>query len=148
MSNRALLANGRIIDYWDIAAVEARLIEAADTLRRLHIPGIRPAGHRSAWPDVIRDFWDMFGYHETELHPSPPSPQAIGRMDETMTWPAFVDAPLDRRIVWAKAFKLSNRKVALITGQNRETVRRRHKHALADIVAALNANAATRKKAR
>ena len=138
MSNRAFLASGQIVEYWDIEAVNARLIEAGDTLRRLRVPGAWPAGHRSAWPDVIRDFWDMFGYHETDVRPSPPSPQAIGRMDETMTWLAFVDAPLDRRIIWAKAFKLSNRKVAMIAGQSRETIRRRHKRALGSIVEALN----------
>lgn len=138
MSNRAFFSNGRIIEYWDIEAVGARIVEAGDTLRRLRVPGAWPAGHRSAWPDVVRDFWDVFGYHEAEAKPSPPSPQAIGRMDETMTWFAFIEAPLDRRIVWAKAFKLGDRKVGRIIGKSRETVRRRYKRALADIVETLN----------
>ena len=142
MSNRAHLASGRIVEYWDAEAVEARLAEAADTIRRLRVPGAWPAGHRSLWPDVVRDFWDVFGFHETEVRPSPPSPRAIGRMDETMTWLTFIDTPLDRRIVWAKAFGLSNRKIARITGWSRETVRRNHKRALGGIVEALNARRA------
>jgi len=142
MSNRAFLSSGQVIEYWDADAVEARLREAADTIRRLRVAGVWPAGYRSAWPDVIRDFWDVFGYHETEVRSPPPSPRAIGRMDEAMIWLTFVDAPLDRRIVWAKAFKLGNRKVAMITGQSRETVRRRYKRALAGIVEALNARRA------
>ena len=138
MSNRAYFPSGRIVEYWDVEAVAARLLEAADTIRRLHVPGVWPAGHRSAWPDVIHDYWDVFGYHETVVRLSPPSPGAITRMDETATWMAFIDTPLDRRIVWAKAFKLGNRKVGSIVGQSRETVRLRHKRALADIVEALN----------
>jgi len=142
MSNRAFLSGGQVVEYWDADAVEAQLREAADTIRRLRVAGVWPAGYWSAWPDVIRDFWDVFGYHETEVRSSPPSPRAISRMDEAMIWLTFIDAPLDRRIVWAKAFKLGNRKVATITGQSRETVRRRHKRALAGIVEALNAKRA------
>ena len=142
MSNRAHLSSGRVVEYWDAEAVEAQLLDAADTIRRLRVPGTWPAGHRSAWPDVIRDFWDVFGCHEAEARPSPPSPAAISRMDEVTTWLSFIEAPLDRRIVWAKAFGLSNRKIAEITGQGRETVRRNHKRALGSIVEALNAKRA------
>ena len=41
---------------WTPALVEQRLVEAADTLRRL--PPVKVQGHASSWPPMVRDFWE------------------------------------------------------------------------------------------
>jgi len=144
---RATLQDGRIVEAWTAEAVEARLEEAADTLRRLRMSGVWPAQHRSSWPDVVQDFWEAYGggdfleYHDEPMRPPPPSSSAIDRMDEAMTWFAYLDDPLDRRVVWAKAFGAGDRRVAAMIGQSRWTVRRRYKRAINMIVEALNAYA-------
>jgi len=141
MSNRATMPSGAIVDFWDAQAVDARLRDCADTLRRLRVHGALPAEYGSSWPDMIRDFWDAFGWNDIEIKPAPPTAEAITRMDQTMIWFLFIGRPADRRIAWAKAFRLSDRKIARVVGQSRWTVQRRYRRTLSAIVDALNSGA-------
>jgi len=81
---------------WTPALVEARLSEAAFVLKRLPEP--RLSGYFSTWPEVVQSFAD-----KVEQQPKPmrllPSPAAISRMEETLTWTAGL-APMDGKIVW------------------------------------------------
>src|SRR3546814_9818192 len=46
--------------------VRQRLRDAMQTLRRMRMPaGSFPAGYSSAWPDVVQDFWEVYGQHGT-----------------------------------------------------------------------------------
>ena len=85
---------------WTASLVEERMVEAADTLKRL--PEERVRGYFSTWPTVIRDYWEAFGREDVRLRRGPPSPAAIDRMDEAMTWLAWLD-PAEARIVWLRA---------------------------------------------
>ena len=85
---------------WTASLVEERMVEAADTLRRL--PEERVQGYFSTWPPVIRDYWEAFGREDVRLRRGPPSAAAIDRMDEAMTWLAWLD-PAEARIVWLRA---------------------------------------------
>lgn len=86
--------------HWTALLVEDRLEEAADTLSRLPDEHVR--GYFSTWPPVIRDYWEAFGREDVRLRRGPPSPAAIDRMDETMTWLRWLE-PDDARLVWARA---------------------------------------------
>ncbi len=82
---------------WTSEIVVYRLIRAADTIRRLPGGGLRPAGFKSAWPD-LRDEWAdqlaRVGSEETRGRDrprlSPPRPGEIDRMYQCMDWMAHV----------------------------------------------------------
>ena len=85
---------------WTASLVEERIVEAADTLKRL--PEERVRGYFSTWPTVIRDYWEAFGREDVRLRRGPPSAAAIDRMDEALAWLAWLD-PAEARIVWLRA---------------------------------------------
>lgn len=85
---------------WTASLVEERMVEAADTLKRL--PEERVRGYFSTWPTVIRDYWEAFGREDVRLRRGPPSAAAITRMDEALAWLAWLEAD-DARIVWLRA---------------------------------------------
>lgn len=85
---------------WSASLVEERMVEAADTLKRL--PEERVRGYFSTWPTVIRDYWEAFGREDVRLRRGPPSAAAIDRMDEALAWLAWLD-PAEARIVWLRA---------------------------------------------
>jgi hypothetical protein len=85
---------------WTPSLVEARLAEAASVLKRLPEPKLQ--GYYNLWPRIIYEFGDLVGQE-----PSPvrvlPSPAAISRMEEALTWTVGLDA-IDGKIVWMRAF--------------------------------------------
>jgi hypothetical protein len=85
---------------WTPSLVEARLAEAAWVLKRLPEP-LRQ-GYFSTWPEVIHSFADKVGQEPKPMRVLP-SPQAISRMEETLTWTACLD-PVDGKIVWMRAY--------------------------------------------
>lgn len=85
---------------WTASLIEERMVEAADTLKRL--PEERVRGYFSTWPAVIRDYWEAFGREDVRLRRGPPSPGAIDRMDEAMIWLTWLET-IDARIVWLRA---------------------------------------------
>ena len=85
---------------WTASLVEERLVEAADTLRRL--PEQRIQGYFGTWPPIVRDYWEAYGREEVRLRRGPPSAAAIDRMDEALVWLSWLE-PIDARIVWLRA---------------------------------------------
>lgn len=61
------------------------LEEAAFTLAALPATGLRPAGARSGWPDIVRDMEDI-GWLESDLLPPRPSSDEITRLDQVLAW--------------------------------------------------------------
>lgn len=102
--------------------VPALLREAADTLRRLPRGLARP--RLSNWPEVVRDSVPVLGAAETvSRRLSPPSPQAIDRMDRTLTWLLACDEEA-RRLVWARATGIAWRKLEDMDGRSHVTLRK------------------------
>jgi hypothetical protein len=85
---------------WTHEMVAERMEEAAETLK--HLPMDGPRDIRSAWPPIIQDFWDAYGWEKATIRLGPPSPQAIQRMDECLEWLLWLDAG-QMKLVWAKA---------------------------------------------
>ena len=100
---------------WTPGLVEARLSEAAFVLKRLPEP--HPQGYFSTWPEVIHSFGDKVGQAPKQMRVLP-SPQAISRMEETLTWAADLE-PVDGRIVWMRAFGIRWREVCHKVGLQR-----------------------------
>ena len=68
--------------------ITLRVREAWDALRRL--PASSVPGYRTAWPAIIQDARDAYGYTAPNVRLPPASPQAIDRMHEVFTWFAFI----------------------------------------------------------
>ena len=85
---------------WTPLMVEARFEEAASTLRRL--PDTRVPGYFNTWPPIVRSVYEAFGWERARMPKIAPTPDAIGRMEETFTWLAWLE-PDDARIVWMRA---------------------------------------------
>ena len=67
---------------WTPLMVEARFEEAASTLRRL--PDTRVPGYFNTWPPIVRSVYEAFGWERARMPKIAPTPDAIGRMEETL----------------------------------------------------------------
>lgn len=123
---------------WTPRMVEARLEEAADTLRRL--PAVKVQGYFSTWPPIIRDFWEAFGRHAAEVRLGPAMPAAIDRMDETLLWLRWLE-PDEVRLVWLRAEGVRWKLICARFGIGRTTAWYRWSGALAKIATRLNGSA-------
>ena len=87
---------------WTVEEVRERLADAADTLRRLPKPPGLERSLQSPWPDTLRE-WLAYGDARTQVKRSAPSPQAIDRLDEVLSWigPNHLTAE-QRAILWAR----------------------------------------------
>lgn len=121
---------------WAPGMVEARLEEAADTLRRL--PAVKVQGYFSTWPPIIRDFWEAFGRHDAEVRLGPATPAAIDRMDETLLWLRWLE-PDEVRLVWLRAEGVRWKLICARFGIGRTTAWYRWSTALGKIAVRLNA---------
>ncbi|WP_424931912.1 DUF6362 family protein [Amaricoccus macauensis] len=119
---------------WTRDMVEERVEEAARVLRKL--PGLRSQGTFSSWPDILRSPREIaFG------DPKPmkvlPSPQAISRMEETITWNRFLERD-DAHLMWERADGVSWKELCHRYGISRPTAHRRYAYALSVIAWRLN----------
>lgn len=64
------------------------LDEAAFTLAALPSTGLRPAGARCGWPDIVRDLADI-GWLDSDILPPRPSPDEVSRLDQVLVWVQF-----------------------------------------------------------
>ncbi len=122
--------------HWTPRLVEAYLAEAADTLRRL--PEQRVQGYVSAWPEIIRDAWEAYGWAEGPTRPGPPTARAIDQMDVTLLWLRWLDRD-DQKIVWDRANRRPWKAIAFDHGIDRSTAWRRWTYGLVTIAARLSA---------
>ncbi|MBV2144861.1 hypothetical protein KUG47_15280 [Falsochrobactrum sp. TDYN1] len=85
---------------WTPSMVEERLAEAAAVLKCLPEP--RRQGYFNTWPAYFYEFADLVGQVPAPIRLAP-SPAAIGRMEQTLTWTMGLE-PIDGKIVWMKAY--------------------------------------------
>jgi len=126
---------------WTPKVVAERLEEAADTLRRL--PPVRVQGYVSAWPAVVRDACEAYGWDEARLRLGPPSPQAIDRMDAALRWLAWL-TPDEAQLVWLRAERVRWKTIAHWFCVDRTTAWRHWTCALIKIATRLNSPIATK----
>ena len=118
----------------DLRAMAARLTQAVDTLWRL--PGTadgRPAGTRSAWPEMIRE--SRFAIEATRrVTRARPSPAAIDDLDRLamLLWQL---PPHQRRLLWARACGVRWAELCHRHRRSRTTLNRDYRRALTALVA-------------
>lgn len=130
---------------WTPLLVEERMEEAADVLARL--PDRKVQGHFCNWPPILREYWESFGWQEASMRRPQPSAAAIDRMDETMTWLAWVD-PVDAKVIWLRASGHRWKAVCWKTGLARTAANQHWMYGLYVIVWRLNGLELPRNKNR
>ena len=128
------------MDNWTVEMVEERLVEAADVMSRL--PPVRVPGHFNTWPPVVVEFADRVGQEPEPMRLPPPSPAAIGRMEETLGWLRWLKAE-HAKLVWARAEGAPWKQICWRFGISRATAHRRWRYALSLIVYRLNGRRVT-----
>jgi hypothetical protein len=121
----------------EIDEVIVRMQEAADTLGRLAMRGLRPAGLKAGWPDVAVNAFEAFNPEAPDkirVRRSLPSPSAISRMDEAIRWLLWIDRSA-AVIVWAKAGRVRWRTLEYRLGLSERTLRARRREAIVEIAA-------------
>lgn len=103
-----------------------RFEEASRTARFL--PQLERSGYGRTWPAIIHQSWETLGRPEPSSY-TPPSPQAVQRMLETMTWVQSVEVD-ERKLIWARAQREPWRDVCAQLGCDRTTAWRRWNRAL------------------
>ncbi len=124
---------------WSMAAVEGRIVEAVDTLRRVPAPDVRRGVTR--WPGFIHDAHEAYGYTPMRVRLAPAAPDAITRLDETLDWLRWLP-PAAQRIAWSRASGFSWRRIAVFVGKSPNTCRAWYLAALHHLADRLNGAAA------
>lgn len=143
---------------YDAALVIHRLEEAGATLLALPARGLRPADARAAWPEVVHEAAEAYGYTGERLRPAVPSAAHITRMDEALRWVALIppDRVVLRRIVGARSLVapltgrhlFSWRRLGEAVGADHRAVQRWHADGVGIIAHRLNALDQTAQKMR
>jgi hypothetical protein len=114
--------------------VAARVRECWDTLRRVPAHGV--PGHKSQWPEIVRDAEEAYGYTAAVVRLPPASPRAIDRMHETFGWFRYLEG--QRHLTLAMWFTvgrgMSTHRAGAILGAHRNTIANRRNDALDQIV--------------
>lgn len=84
-----------------IDEIKDRLREAADVIRR--IPKVQgPNGYQTAWPDIVRNAVEAYGYEDLKVRPPAPSNEQIDQAWEAIEWLKLLNQK-DQKMIWAWA---------------------------------------------
>ena len=119
---------------WTPSLVEERLSEAAFVLKRL--PAERRRGYFNVWPQIVHDFADKVGQEAKPMRVLP-SPAAISRMEETLSWTVGLN-PIDGKIVWMRAHGERWKAICWAVGMQRSAAHEHWLYALCVIAFRLN----------
>lgn len=133
------------MDNWTVEMVEARLAEAAEVMRRL--PPVRVPGYFNTWPAMVVEFADRVGQQAEPMRLPPPSPAAISRMEEALTWLRWLDGE-DAKLVWARSDRTPWKAICWRFGIGRATANRRWQYGLCLIAWRLNGRRVPAKRSR
>jgi hypothetical protein len=120
---------------WTPSLVEERLVEAAAILRCL--PEKRIRGYFNTWPTMSYEFSDLIGQEMPRSTRPWPAPDAISRMEETLTWTIGLDSK-DAKIVCLRASGVRWKVVCGVVGLQRSACNEHWIYALCVIAENLN----------
>lgn len=120
---------------WTATIVASRIEEAAAVMKRL--PEIKQHDLRSAWPPILRDFWETYGLDPVKIRMGPPTADGIQRMDEVLDWLLWLE-PEQTRLVWSRAEGVPWKVIMRKIGVSRSTAWRLWSSSMAVITTRLN----------
>ena len=107
---------------WSADDVAARFAEAAETAHKL--PRVRPGGYFNPWMTLAMQVPERYPDPERLYRPTPPSPQAVERMLETMRWVQWLEVE-QRHLVWMRANRYEWQQIGRRFACDRNTAARR-----------------------
>lgn len=116
---------------WTVERVAAQFEEASRTAHRL--PPVRKMGYAAYWPPIKRGKWERLYADQMPRAPSPPSPEAVSRLEQATGWIRWLPEE-DRHLIWARARKEPWKEICGRLGCDRTTAWRRWKAVLQLIV--------------
>lgn len=122
---------------WTSDDVKARLKEAVRTMRSLRVEGLKPAGYRGWWPDIVHDEHEAYGWEPAAYKPDPPTPNEITKMDETLGWLRWLDKD-HVTVLWMHAEGADRTDIQINVGVTRTKLWQMWKSGLEAIVYKLN----------
>ncbi|QOF73635.1 hypothetical protein IG197_11545 [Aminobacter sp. SR38] len=130
---------------WTPKLVETRLAEAASVLQRL--PEVQVSGYFNTWPDYLPEVSDLVGRAPRQTSLPQPSPTAVSRMEETLTWTIWLDA-IGGRIVWMRAHNAPWKAICWRVGLQRSAANERWLYALCVVAMKLNRQPVPKNRSR
>jgi len=87
--------------------IEERFEQAAKTLIGLRNLTNRdvPQRVKTAWPEIVRSFYEAYGWNAARFTKQQPTAADISQLDEVIEWSMLVPEG-DRRILWERAFRV------------------------------------------
>ncbi len=129
---------------WTPSLVEECFAEAALVLKRLPAP--RRQGYFNTWPEIVHSAAD-----KVDQEPRPmrvvPSPAAISRMEETLSWTVGLE-PVDGEVVWLRAHGERWKTICWTVGLQRSAAHQHWLYALCVIAWRLNRRKVPRLRSR
>ena len=113
----------------DILDVERRLLRAFKTLRAMPDPERRFFSQKSAWPEVLQNPEEAYGYSEVKMPRFRPTPFDCGDYLTALDWIRGLDASAVRLIV-ARSFDFSFHQIGRRIGKSADTAGRHYKEAV------------------
>ena len=104
-------------------------------LRRL--PGLPRRGYFSTWPAIRRSLREIAQGQPAPMRCPLPSPSAISRMEETITWNRFLERD-EAHLMWERAGGMPWKELCYMFGITRPTAHRHYDYALSVIAWRLN----------
>lgn len=121
--------------HWTPRLIQAHLVEAAQTLRRL--PGTQRPRAFETWPGIVRETWAA--NVELPTGQNSVSPRAIAQMNTALLWLHWLDER-DQRAAWDRARGRPWKAIAHDRGVDRTTAWRQMACAFSGIAGRLNAD--------
>lgn len=103
------------------------LEEAVDTLKRLPSQSLK--AKMSSWPDVVKSSAELYMSMPNFIKPAAATPDAIDRLDLVLDGLIQLNAQ-ERRILWARASKISWRRLEQFENLSHTTLRKYHQGGL------------------
>ena len=117
--------------------ISERFEEMVYTLKRL--PPQRVCGYFNSWPPTLRSEAEKLKEERLPARLGSPSPVAITRMEECLSWLLWVDDEIDRLLIWSLAQNQPWKNICAKVGLSRDEAEYRHIIALLQITTRLNA---------
>ncbi|MGE0108168.1 MAG: DUF6362 family protein [Bdellovibrionales bacterium] len=119
----------------NVKDVADRIEQAANTMKKL--PKVKVQGYFNAWPTIVREAMEAYGWEDNHMRPSPPSAKHITEMEEVMIWLLWLERE-EVRLIWMRAEGVRWKRLSLELGWSVRKLQYDWKIGLMKIVHRLN----------
>ncbi len=127
---------------WTAQDVANQFEEAIYTLKRM--PKAVNLGCRSNWPPMVMTMLEQLQQDKKPMRLGPPLPEAITRMEQTLTWVSWIENEDERKLIWLRATRTPWKMICARFGVSKTTAWNCWCDILEEIATHLNKNGGTK----